>query len=237
MRGFADWPPIIRLAGFACNARGSGTSGSWVSPGVVGKSFVFSRCSNFDFSRPPSCLWYRCGEFGKTCALSALSALSRARELVRGKVPWPALGLWMGLARNLDADWRYFSAKKIVGGLFFTDMFEIPSAPRVSPPIHYHLTQDEWFCPGRRARIPDWLGALTMFKPAGVFLVPEWCRIHGRTSGPWQERLLAFGRTSGELEEFFVEFSKLIHPDRGEVAELFARVRPSLKVEDQGRPN
>jgi hypothetical protein len=72
---------------------------------------------------------YRCGEFGKTCALSALSALSRARELVRGKVPWPALGLWMGLARNLDADWRYFSAKKIVGGLFFTDMVEIPTAP------------------------------------------------------------------------------------------------------------
>jgi hypothetical protein len=82
----------------------------------------------------------------------------------------------MGLARNLDADWRYFSAKKIVGGLFFTDMFEIPSVPRVSPPIHYHLTQDEWFCPGRRARIPDWLGALTMFKPAGVFLVPEWVK-------------------------------------------------------------
>jgi hypothetical protein len=31
---------------------------------------------------------------------------------------------------------------------------------------------------------------------------------------------------AGELEEFFVEFSKLIsegHPDSGEVAELFAR--------------
>jgi hypothetical protein len=32
MGGFADWPPIIRLAGFVCNARGLSSSGSWVRP-------------------------------------------------------------------------------------------------------------------------------------------------------------------------------------------------------------
>jgi hypothetical protein len=38
-------------------------------------------------------------------------------------------------------------------------------------------------------------------------------------------RLLALAEPAGELEKFFVEFSKPIsegHPDSGEVAELFA---------------
>lgn len=119
-------------------------------------------------------------------------------------------------------------------------MFEIPTAPRVGPPLHYHLTQDEWFyiLTGDHE---FQIGSQRYFVQAGssVFaprmLQHTWVNI-GTSPG----KLLALVEPAGQLEEFFVEFSELIsqgQPDKGAVTELFARydmkiVGPPLNAED-----
>jgi mannose-6-phosphate isomerase-like protein (cupin superfamily) len=119
-------------------------------------------------------------------------------------------------------------------------MFEIPTAPRVGPPLHYHLTQDEWFyvlagdheflIGSERYNVQAGSSVL------GPRMVPHtWVNV-GTSPG----RLLALVEPAGQLEEFFVEFSKLIsqaQPDSGAVTQLFARydmevVGPPLNAED-----
>ena len=119
-------------------------------------------------------------------------------------------------------------------------MFEISTAPREGPPLHYHLTQDEWFyvLAGEHEFL---IGSERYHIQAGgsvlaFRMVPHTWQNIGTTAG----RLLALVEPAGEVEEFFVEFSRLIsqgHPESGEVAQLFARydmkmVGPSLNVED-----
>jgi len=106
-------------------------------------------------------------------------------------------------------------------------MFEIPIAPHAGPPLHYHLTQDEWFyvLAGDHEFL---IGSERYHVQAGgsVFgprKVPHAWQNIGTVAG----RLLALVEPAGEHEEFFVEFSKLIsqgHHDSGEIPQLFARL-------------
>jgi hypothetical protein len=60
-------------------------------------------------------------QFAEMCELSELSELSRLAEAACGqqsKGLWPALGLSIGFAHCIDADWVYFLANKMMGGLF-----------------------------------------------------------------------------------------------------------------------
>lgn len=97
-------------------------------------------------------------------------------------------------------------------------MFEIPTAPRVGPPLHYHLTQDEWFYV--LAGDHEFLIGSERYhvQAGGSVLGPRMVPHTWQNIGTVAGRLLALVEPAGELEEFFVEFSKLIsqgHPDSG----------------------
>src|SRR5882757_1723053 len=74
--------------------------------------------------QPPATTVFRnpSRQFAEMCELSELSELSRLAEAACGqhsKGLWPALGLSMGFAHRIDADWVYFRANKMMDGLFF----------------------------------------------------------------------------------------------------------------------
>jgi hypothetical protein len=120
MGGFANWAPIIRLAGFACNVVvwGERILGFGSELPLRGYHLQGHRL------QPPATTVFRnlSRQFAERCELSELSELSRLAEAACGqhsKGLWPALGLSMGFAHRIDADCVYFRANKIVDGLFF----------------------------------------------------------------------------------------------------------------------
>ena len=121
MLGFANWPPIIRLAGCACNARGLGPQDRGFRPELRLSPLFYRDDQICERLFGHLAFQYPCRQFGKTCELSELSALSRRTEIVRGKrskVPWPALGLPWGLHTSKTQIGGIFTANKIIGGLF-----------------------------------------------------------------------------------------------------------------------
>ena len=110
MGGFANWAPIIRLAGFACNVVVWGREDTG-----FGQRHLLQQPPTTVFRNPSR-------QFAEKCELSELSELSHLAEAACGqhsKGLWPALGLSMGFAHRIDADCVYFRANKMMDGLFF----------------------------------------------------------------------------------------------------------------------
>jgi quercetin dioxygenase-like cupin family protein len=105
-------------------------------------------------------------------------------------------------------------------------VFEIPTSPRSGPPLHLHEIEDEWFY-GLEG-VHDFQIGNERFRmgPGASVFAPKRIPHTWSNAGDSAGKMLAIVQPAGGLEQFFVEFARLLvagHPDQIKVGQLFEK--------------